>query len=147
MAESAETAGPSAPRVATVMSEEEEAALETGIVASSADDAVNTAAEEALIVPKVEESEEMSGEGAAGPSVNGESEVKMEGQSEETDQKDGQGAGTEEAAEPASALAPGPDPNAMPDNACETLYIQNLNEKVQVDGMFAPSLDMDSRRA
>lgn len=27
-----------------------------------------------------------------------------------------------------------PDPNALPESACETLYIQNLNEKVQVDG-------------
>lgn len=27
------------------------------------------------------------------------------------------------------------DPNALPDEACETLYIQNLNEKVQIPGM------------
>jgi hypothetical protein len=27
-----------------------------------------------------------------------------------------------------------PDPNALPESACETLYIQNLNEKVQVEG-------------
>lgn len=26
------------------------------------------------------------------------------------------------------------DPNALPEDACETLYIQNLNEKVQIPG-------------
>lgn len=28
------------------------------------------------------------------------------------------------------------DPNALPETACETLYIQNLNEKVQVEGKW-----------
>lgn len=26
------------------------------------------------------------------------------------------------------------DPNKIPDNACETLYLQNLNEKVRIPG-------------
>lgn len=29
------------------------------------------------------------------------------------------------------------DPNKIPDNACETLYIQNLNEKVRIPGECA----------
>ena len=32
------------------------------------------------------------------------------------------------------------DPNKLPDDACETLYIQNLNEKVRLPGQFKPSL-------
>jgi hypothetical protein len=27
-----------------------------------------------------------------------------------------------------------PDPNALPEDACVTLYLQNLNEKVQIPG-------------
>lgn len=34
---------------------------------------------------------------------------------------------------PATSVAK-PDQDALPEGACETLYIQNLNEKVQVEG-------------
>lgn len=36
--------------------------------------------------------------------------------------------------EEAAAAAPAPVPPEEPDNACETLYIQNLNEKIKTDG-------------
>lgn len=29
------------------------------------------------------------------------------------------------------------DPNKIPDNACETLYLQNLNEKVRISGALS----------
>ena len=29
------------------------------------------------------------------------------------------------------------DPNRIPDNACETLYIQNINEKVRIPGTYS----------
>lgn len=29
------------------------------------------------------------------------------------------------------------DPNKIPDNACETLYLQNLNEKVRIPGALS----------
>ena len=31
------------------------------------------------------------------------------------------------------------DPNRIPDNACETLYLQNLNEKVRTTGKSTKS--------
>jgi RNA recognition motif-containing protein len=42
------------------------------------------------------------------------------------------------------------DPNKIPDNACETLYIQNLNEKVRIPGecvrRLSPSVSSRCRR-
>ena len=32
-----------------------------------------------------------------------------------------------------------PDPNALPEDACVTLYLQNLNEKVRIPGTLPPS--------
>ena len=40
-------------------------------------------------------------------------------------------------ATPAQAVIPPPEPGLPPD-ACETLYIQNLNETVKIEGMFRP---------
>jgi U2 small nuclear ribonucleoprotein B'' len=48
----------------------------------------------------------------------------------------GDGAGGPTVSEPI------PEPAPIPDVACETLYIQNLNEKVQVEGTFSQSMSV-----
>ena len=120
-----ETAGPSVPRIPTVAvsSEEEEAALESGIIATSTDDTVNVAAEEAQIATGVVPD---GAAGADGMDVDG--------------QANGSGGYANIPTGPAADQAPAVDINAIPDNACETLYIQNLNEKVQVEGVSYRSI-------
>lgn len=36
--------------------------------------------------------------------------------------------------------APGTTPSGQDEQACETLYIQNLNEKIKIDGTHYPDL-------
>lgn len=132
-----EVAGPSVPRPPTISTEEEEAALETGIVASSSTDVVNTAAEEAQV----------SISASGGMDIDG-----QEDGNNGQENADGNGSepnGSSAYASTSASIPTGPaadavkeetpakpDPYAIPDNACETLYIQNLNEKVQVEGTY-----------
>ena len=102
-----------------VSSEEEEAALESGIIATSADDTVNVAAVEAQITT-----------GAVPDGAAGADGMDVDGQA------NGSGGYANIPTGPAADQAPAVDINAIPDNACETLYIQNLNEKVQVEGEY-----------
>lgn len=48
------------------------------------------------------------------PAKNGDGEVKTEDGAKQAEEEE--------------------DPNRIPDNACETLYLQNLNEKVRIPG-------------
>lgn len=52
------------------------------------------------------------------PAENGDGEVKTEEGAKQADEEEEE------------------DPNRVPDNACETLYLQNLNEKVRIPGTF-----------
>jgi hypothetical protein len=150
---------PAAGRIPTVSTEEEEEALESGIAATSTGDVVNTTAEVAQIASTDEEAVPASVD--RGMEVDGQEpvEVKPENEGEGSNGKvNGKGDGD---VKPAMTIPTGPaadahaysqqqqqqqqeaemikpDPYAVPDDACETLYIQNLNEKVQVEGeLFA----------
>ena len=130
-----EVAGPSVPRPPTISTEEEEAALETGIVASSSTDVVNTAAEEAQISTSASGGMEIDGQ-EDGVNGNG-SEPNGPSAYASTSAPIPTGPAADAVKEETPAK---PDPYAIPENACETLYIQNLNEKVQVEGTYTSCL-------
>jgi hypothetical protein len=80
-----------------------------------------------------DESEELAAEngGVVLPSTNGEvGDVEMNGNSN--------GNGDVPKKEEEEEEEEEDDPTKIPKGACETLYIQNLNEKVQIPGMLPP---------
>lgn len=84
-----------------------------------------------------DESEELKAEldGNDSAQINGDGDVEMKrtihGDGEDKQLPDG------DAKPEAEVKAEPEDPNKLPDDACETLYVQNLNEKVLIPG---PSL-------
>lgn len=140
------TPGPS--RLPTITSEADELAAEAGVVVGAIGEGVNGVGVDGVngVAPEVDggagEANGVNGhvengdvrmggdapEGLAdgqAPDAEGKEEVRAEGEGE------GEGEGETETV----------DPNALPKEACETLYIQNLNEKVRIPGEWG---DRDS---
>ena len=88
-----------------------------------------------LAATVTDESEELAAEAGvvkAEPSTtNGEANGDVEMNGETKVEADGKEKEKEEEEE---------DPNRIPDNACETLYLQNLNEKVRIPGQLTMCL-------
>jgi hypothetical protein len=132
------TPGPS--RLPTITSEADELAAEAGIVvaANEANEAVGANEVNGVGVNGIAiEVDGAAGEsnGANGHAENGD--VQMGGDVPDGavgQAPDAEGTGQAEGEGEGEGDTETVDPNALPKEACETLYIQNLNEKVRIPG-------------